>query len=189
MKYEIHISFNAVGFSAEDVQEFEKEIANIPSCQCVRSPHFSPISEDVFFIVIVSGLLGGIAGGFLQAIGTDIWNALKEKLRKFFSKRKGHIYLDLQFDDCRISINMTSRQGNILFDVMDSVDKITADIQKAIEQDKIPSDAYYLKGVRFSKKDNIWLVTLATDEKVTKDYKLAMKTGEWEVEFRERSTK
>jgi len=65
-----------------------------------------------------------------------------------------------------------------------NVEIIAAIISAAIKQGRIPADAYYLKGVKFSEKDNMWLVTYSTDKNDTKDYKLVVGSGEWEIEFR-----
>ena len=183
-KVEILLALNDAGYTAEDENELKQLLSGVQKVEVARGMQCFPIASNVFFVIIVSGVLGGIAGGLLQAIGADLWTAIKSGLTKFFSKRKHHIHMDLHFDNCWISVPVDHISGGETRDVLDQLDSLTADVQRMIEKGQIPEDGFYLQLLTYVEEQKRWVVTSATNKACSKDYRLDLKTQNWSVTYR-----
>ncbi|MBM7562948.1 hypothetical protein [Fusibacter tunisiensis] len=93
--------------------------------------HPSVVGSDFISISIVFGaLIGGIAGGVLSEIGTDLYNWTKNSLRKAIEKRSNfdESRISLSFKDKEILIYTNTKEEIIL--TLENVEKIVLKISK-----------------------------------------------------------
>jgi hypothetical protein len=80
-------------------------------------------------------VLSGVAGGFLGAVGKDIWNALKKACRKIMernSARRNVVEIGLEFDDLDVIFHYESRDGSKISDMLNDADSILEEIKNTL---------------------------------------------------------
>lgn len=134
--------------------------------------------QPYVIIVVLSGLISNIAGGFLQAIGEDIWIGLKEHARKYVKlyKSKTHFPKDFQFflrirlEDCDIKIEISGRGEKIKDEVFDHIEELISVLAADGRESESRDNLFYLRNVHYSKIFRKWNVDLVVDKDRKKVY-------------------
>ena len=110
-KAKIVFFFNEEAYTEAEINDFRASLADYHIFRVERKPDeflpplypmLYPLPENAFLLVILSGILGGVAGGFLEAVGEDVWALLKSKMQEFFRNRKQILNLRLRLEDCAV---------------------------------------------------------------------------------------
>ena len=103
-----------INYKNPEDQKLIKEMTNILKSE-VEPEYFTKKSIEPISVLTIGGafVLGGIANGFLNKIGADAWDSLKEKLKELFSKKKAEekekllsFEFTIENDGCRINIEV-----------------------------------------------------------------------------------
>jgi len=92
--------------------------------------------------------LGGIAGGFLGAVGQDIWNALKKACKNIIQRnwaRRYVVEIALGFKDLDVVLHYESRNLSGFPDMLDDADLILQELKNALSQKNIEAKTVELR--------------------------------------------
>lgn len=145
---------------------------------------------DLYIIGIYSGaysdesytaiifLLGGLAGGLFEAIGQDVWNAIKKSVKQLLGKHGSHrniMEVILDYSEMDVIFHYESRNFKKLPNMLDEVESVLEELKhsldnsdrkkhileaKSIELRRQPSGVYacirysYRRSKKITKKDS-----------------------------------
>jgi hypothetical protein len=188
MKNQLSNSLRIRYSSTFDISETE-EITQALSKICpVEESYLFVKSESTVaqtLVVIVLGYIGcSVADSFFQAMGSDIYKLVKDKIKKVFKdKENPTIKFEMSYKKTEISIESHDKEGRILDGVFDTIDKARDIAIHQLNKETTPS----LTKITITHNNDGWQPTSGQQFEpknypYPKYFKFNQVTGKWEIE-------
>ena len=111
-------------FSEEERKEINEIASKIVPVKDAYLMHLSAEQMAGILVIALGLATSSIAIGFFEALGSDIYNSLKDKISKILSKKdKPTIKFTMKYNDTLINISSSSNDENEIKIVFDTIDK------------------------------------------------------------------
>ena len=119
----LQLTFSCESFGDEEIEELQDAFAQIDPVDNPR--YYARESADVLpaWLLIALGFIGGaVATGFFNAIGTDAYSKVKEKVQSILKTKKDPtISFAMNYKDVEININCKAKDEATISKVFDTI--------------------------------------------------------------------
>jgi len=177
------IVFSMGNFSKEEIKEISDAFSDVAP---IQQRFYARDSAEVLPAILIFSLglvLGSIAGGFFEAIGSDIYQKAKKKaVDSLKGKERPTLVFEMSYKDVKISISTTTNDEGTLNHVFDTINKAKDLAVSELDKKETPEMTEIALGF-----DKDWKLIEGTNwkpmgkPKVIKFYEYNKETGKWEL--------